>query len=52
VLQMVRAICRHSGLQNIMADKEVREVSENSSIESLSQHWKIACPRSSMAQNE
>jgi uncharacterized membrane protein len=37
VLQMVRAICGHLGLQNIMADKEIRELSQNTSIESLSQ---------------
>src|ERR1700720_1458404 len=37
VLQMVRAICGHMGLQNIMADKEIRELSQNTSIESLSQ---------------
>lgn len=36
VLQMVRAICGHMGLQNIMADNEVRELSQNTSIESLS----------------
>jgi uncharacterized membrane protein len=37
VLQMVRAICGHMGLQNIMADKEIRELSQPTSIESLSQ---------------
>ena len=37
LLQMVRAICGHMGLQNIMADKEIRELSQNTSIESLSQ---------------
>jgi uncharacterized membrane protein len=37
VLQMVRAICGHLGLQNITADKEIRELSENTSVESLSQ---------------
>ena len=37
VLQMVRAICGHMGLQNIVADKEIRELSETTSIESLSQ---------------
>jgi uncharacterized membrane protein len=38
VLQMVRAICERMGLQNIMADKEIGELSENTSasIESLS----------------
>jgi uncharacterized membrane protein len=36
VLQMVRAICGHMGLQNIMADKDIRELSKNTSIESLS----------------
>jgi uncharacterized membrane protein len=37
VLQMVHAICGHMGLQNIMADKEIRELSQPTSIESLSQ---------------
>jgi uncharacterized membrane protein len=37
VLQMVRAICGHMGLQNIVADKDIRELSKNTSIESLSQ---------------
>ena len=37
VLQMVRAICGHMGLQNIMADTEIRELSQDTSIESLSQ---------------
>ena len=37
LLQMVRAICGHMGLQNIMADKEIRDLSQNTSIESLSQ---------------
>jgi uncharacterized membrane protein len=37
LLQMVRAICGRMGLENIMADKEIRELSQNTSIESLSQ---------------
>ena len=37
LLQMVRAICGHMGLQGIMADKDIRELSKNTSIESLSQ---------------
>ena len=37
LLQMVGAICGHMGLQNIMADKEIRDLSQNTSIESLSQ---------------
>jgi uncharacterized membrane protein len=37
LLQMVRAICGHMGLQNIMADKEIRDLSQNTSIESISQ---------------
>jgi uncharacterized membrane protein len=37
VLQMVRAICEQMGLQNIAADKDIRELSQNTSIESLSQ---------------
>jgi hypothetical protein len=36
LLQMVRAICGQMGLQNIMADKEIRDLSQNTSIESLS----------------
>jgi uncharacterized membrane protein len=37
VLQMVRAICGQMGLQNIMADKEIRDLSQTTSIESLTQ---------------
>jgi hypothetical protein len=37
VLQMVRAICGRMGLENLVADKEIRELSQNTSIESLSQ---------------
>jgi uncharacterized membrane protein len=37
VLQMVRAICGHMGLQDIMGDKEIRELTQTTSIESLSQ---------------
>jgi uncharacterized membrane protein len=37
LLQMVRAICGQMGLQNIVADKEIRDLSQNTSIESLSQ---------------
>jgi hypothetical protein len=37
LLQMIRAICWRMGLNNIMADKEIRELSQNISIESLSQ---------------
>jgi uncharacterized membrane protein len=37
LLQMVRAICGHMGLQDIMGDKEIRELSQTTSIESLSQ---------------
>jgi uncharacterized membrane protein len=44
LLQMVRAICGHLGLQNIMADKEIRELSENTSIESLSQSLEDRLP--------
>jgi uncharacterized membrane protein len=36
LLQMVRAICGHMGLQSIVADREIRELSKNTSIESLS----------------
>jgi uncharacterized membrane protein len=37
LLQMVRAICGKMGLQDIMADQEIRELTQNTSIESLSQ---------------
>jgi uncharacterized membrane protein len=37
LLQMVRAICGRMGLNNIMEDEEIRELSQNTSIESLSQ---------------
>jgi uncharacterized membrane protein len=46
LLQMVRAICGHLGLQNIMADKEIRELSQNTSIESLSQTLEDRLPGS------
>jgi uncharacterized membrane protein len=36
LIQMTRAICGKMGLENIMADKEIRELSQNTSIESLS----------------
>jgi uncharacterized membrane protein len=37
LLQMVRAICQKMDLKEIMADKEIRELTQNTSIESLSQ---------------
>jgi uncharacterized membrane protein len=37
LLQMVSAICGHIGLHSIVADKDIRELSKNTSIESLSQ---------------
>jgi uncharacterized membrane protein len=37
LLQMVSEICGQMGLQNIIADKEIRDLSQNTSIESLSQ---------------
>jgi uncharacterized membrane protein len=37
LLQMVRAICGRLGLHSIMADKDIRELSKDTSIESLSQ---------------
>jgi uncharacterized membrane protein len=37
LLQMVRAICERMGLQSIVEDKDIRELSKNTSIESLSQ---------------
>jgi uncharacterized membrane protein len=44
VLQMVRAICGKMGLQNIAADKDIRELSQNTSIESLSQSLEDRLP--------
>ena len=44
VLQMVRAICGRMGLVNIVADKEIRELSQNTSIESLSQTLRERLP--------
>ena len=40
---MVRATCGHMELQDIMEDREIRELSQNTSIESLSRHWMIVC---------
>jgi uncharacterized membrane protein len=37
LLQMVRALCGHMRLKDIMADKEIRDLSQNTSIESISQ---------------
>jgi uncharacterized membrane protein len=37
LLQMTRAICGKMGLMNIVEDTEIRELSQNTSIESLSQ---------------
>ena len=37
VLQMVRSISVHLGLKDIMSDQEVRELSQATSVESLSQ---------------
>jgi uncharacterized membrane protein len=37
LLQMVRAICGHLGLQRIAADENILELSKTTSIESLSQ---------------
>src|SRR6202047_2031685 len=36
LLKMVRAICERMGLQSIVEDKDIRELSKNTSIESLS----------------
>src|SRR6202022_1617589 len=44
VLQMVRAICGHMGLQNIMADREIRELSQDTSIASLGQPLEVWWP--------
>ncbi len=37
VLQMARAICGHMGLHEIVGDKEISDLSQTTSIESLSQ---------------
>jgi uncharacterized membrane protein len=44
LLQMVRAICGQMGLQNIAADKDIRELSQNTSIESLSRSLEDKLP--------
>jgi uncharacterized membrane protein len=44
LLQMVRAICGHMGLQNIAADKDISELSQDTSIESLSQSLEDKLP--------
>jgi uncharacterized membrane protein len=44
LLQMVRALCAHMGLQNIAADKDFRELSQNTSIESLNQKLEERLP--------
>jgi hypothetical protein len=49
VIQMVRAICGHMGLQDIMADTEIRDLSQNTSLartlllSRLVRHWRIGC---------
>jgi uncharacterized membrane protein len=44
LLQMVRAICGKMGLQNITADNDIRELSQNTSIESLTQSLEDRLP--------
>jgi uncharacterized membrane protein len=44
VLQMVRAICAQMGLQNIAADRDIRELSQTTSIESLSKSLEDRLP--------
>src|ERR1700674_2025054 len=44
LLQMVRAICGQMGLQNITTDKDIRELSQNTSIESLSRSLEDRLP--------
>ena len=46
VLQMLRGICEHMGLETLAADSEVRELSENAPIESISQSLKDRLPKS------
>src|SRR5450631_2490446 len=44
VLQMVRAICGKMGLQDFAANKDIRELSQNTSIERLSQRLEDRLP--------
>jgi len=44
VLQLVRALCTHMGLQSIAADKDIRELSQKTSIESLHQKLEDRLP--------
>jgi uncharacterized membrane protein len=44
VLQMARAICEHMGLHEIMRDKEISDLSQTTSIESLSQKLEDRLP--------
>src|SRR6202163_3694135 len=44
VLQMVRAICGQMGLQNFTTNKDIRELSQNTSIESLSRSLEDRLP--------
>ena len=44
VLRMVRAVCAHLGLDTIAADKEIRELSQTTSIESLSERLEEKLP--------
>jgi len=46
LLQMVGGICERMGLQHLAADSEVRELSENAPIESISQSLKDRLPKS------
>jgi uncharacterized membrane protein len=44
VLQMVRAVCQHMGLQQIAEDKEVGEFSQATSVETLTQRLEDTLP--------
>jgi uncharacterized membrane protein len=44
LMQMVRALCGHMGLHSVAADKDIRELSQNTSIESLSQKLEERLP--------
>jgi uncharacterized membrane protein len=44
LLQMVTAICSQMGLKNIAADQEIRELSQPTSIESISQSLEDRLP--------
>lgn len=44
LLQMVRAICGHMGLKHVAEDKELSELSQHTSVESLTQRLEDTLP--------